>query len=490
MRPAATRWRCRTAAGATPRAALFIPSWPEQDGKDTLAWLAQQKWSDGAVGTWGASYYGFTQWALADGDPRPRALATLVTTADIRQIVYEGGAVNLANILSWTAGNQGAGGRTIEPATLAAGLRTLPLADADQRVIGENVPIYDDAVTYRLPAVLAGCAYEDRYRQVSAAVFSTAGWYDLFQKFQIEDFQKLRALAAEPARSMSRMVIGPWGHGIFDHPPVSFPDGSMVRILQLGKLMNFYDQFLRGRDRGVADWPVYTVYVMGANRWVGLKQWPPAGMVPTSFYLHSGGAANTAAGNGALSAAVPAAEPADAFIYDPADPVPTAGGPLLGADLGPKLQGPVEARRDVLVYSTAPLASALTVMGPVRVVLFAASDAPDTDFTAKLCNVFPDGRSVNITNGIIRARFRGGDLTRPELIAPGQSYRYEIDLWHTAYVFLPGHRVRVQVSSSNFPRFDRNLNTGGDIATGAEIKKAAQTIYHQPEQARRWCCRW
>jgi hypothetical protein len=456
----------------------------EADGKDTLAWLAKQNWSNDAVGTWGGSYFGFTQWALADGDPRPRAESTLVTTADIRQIYYEGGAINLQNILGWGADNYAIGRNiSFKPEDLLAGYRTLPLADADRRVVGEDIPFVDDTFTYRTTAVLAACAYEERMKKVSGPVFSTAGWYDLFQKFQIEDFMRLRAVAAEPARSMSRMVIGPWGHGVFADPPVKFPDGGMEQLPQLGKLMSFYDQFLYGRDRGVQDWPVYTVYVMGANRWVGLEQWPPADMVPTSYYFHSGGAANTAGGDGALSVAAPGAEPTDSFIYDPADPVPTAGGPLLGADLGPKLQGPVEARSDVLVYTTAALTSPLTAMGPIKLVLYAASDAPDTDFTAKLCDVFPDGRSVNINDGIVRARFRAGDLSRPEPIAPGQVYRYEIDLWHTAYVFSPGHRIRVQISSSNFPRFDRNLNTGADIALGTEIKKARQTIYHQPERA-------
>ncbi len=470
---------CRGRYGSEGEFYPFIAEF--EDGRDALAWAATQEWSTGKVGSWGGSYFGFTQWAMAENEELD-AMAPYVTGAEIQEIVYEGGALNFSNMLGWGAGNRDEQGVSIPIENLERGLNHLPLIDSDLMVVDADISFYNDAVSYNMPDGWSDISYQDRYDDVVAPALSIAGWYDLFQKSQIEDMMKIREVAKEPARSTSRIIIGPWGHGIFEKSPVKFKDGGILSLGQLNKLLDWYDALLKGEDTGVEDWPVYYVYVMGSDEWVGLDVWPPAEMQPTPYYFHSSGRANTADGDGRLATEPGSAGGTDMFVYDPAHPVPTTGGPLLGADLGPKKQGLVEEREDVLVYTSDPLTEPLTLMGPISLTLYAETDALDTDFTAKLCDVFPNGMSINITDGIIRARFRDGDILQPELIEPGKVYEYEIDLWHTAYTFKPGHRVRVQVSSSNFPRFDRNLNTGGDIATGTNMQPAQQTIYHDSKR--------
>jgi putative CocE/NonD family hydrolase len=453
-----------------------------EDGHDALEWAAAQPWSTGKVGSWGGSYFGFTQWAMADGSKELNAMIPIFTSAEIGNVIYEGGALNFDNMLMWSVGNRGREGEVFSTEELAKGLWHLPVIDSDDAVVNETVDFYDDAVTYNALVKMAELTYKPKYAEVSAPFLSICGWYDLFQKYQIEDMQRIQEEALEPARSMSSIVIGPWGHGIFANPPVKYKDGGLLKLGQLDRMMDFYDAWLKGEDTGAEDWPAYYVYVMGSAEWRGFETWPPPEMKPELYYFHSKGQADTRYGDGGMNKSMPGDEPSDSYIYDPNDPAPTLGGALLGTALGPKKQKLVEEREDVLVYTSDPLTSPLTIMGPMSVTLYAASDAKDTDFTAKICDVFPNGMSVNINDGIIRARFRNNDLKNPELIEPGEVYEYTIDLWHTAYTFQPGHKIRVQISSSNFPRFDRNLNSGEDIATGTTIKRARQTIHHDRER--------
>jgi uncharacterized protein len=219
--------------------------------------------------------------------------------------------------------------------------------------------------------------------------------------------------------------------------------------------------------------------VMGGNRWRDEYEWPLARTRYTPYYFHSGGRANTADGDGTLSQGIPGEEAPDHFVYDPEDPVPTRGGNTLIIAMGVQDQRGVEARPDVLVYTSEVVTSALEVTGPVMATLYAATSARDTDFTAKLVDVRPDGYAHNLADGIARARYRES-RERPTLLTPGEVYRFTIDLWATSHVFLPGHRVRVEISSSNFPRFDRNLNTGEEQATGRQWQTALQTVFHDP----------
>jgi uncharacterized protein len=235
---------------------------------------------------------------------------------------------------------------------------------------------------------------------------------------------------------------------------------------------------LRGVDTGIDDEPPIRIFVMGANVWRDEHEWPLARTRFTSYYLHSHGRANSLHGDGELSSTAPGDEPSDSYDYDPASPVPTLGGPSLLAEyMGPRDRRPVERRDDVLVYSTPPLDQDVEATGPVEMVLYAATSAVDTDFTATLVDVHPNGQAITITQGIVRARFRRS-LEHPTLVEPGRVYEYTIVLWETSNTFEAGHRIRVEISSSNFPHFDRNLNSGEALATGTSVVVAHQTVWH------------
>ncbi|HLY31996.1 MAG TPA: CocE/NonD family hydrolase, partial [Ktedonobacterales bacterium] len=236
---------------------------------------------------------------------------------------------------------------------------------------------------------------------------------------------------------------------------------------------------------GFDQWPTVKYFAMGANVWKNSDTWPPANTVERRWYLHSQGAANTSAGDGALSEQRPlASEPVDHYTYNPAQPVPTVGGPTLMHPLfraGPRDQRPIEARPDMLVYTSAPLEEPLEVTGPVSVTLSVASDAPDTDFVARLVDVAPDGVAIPLTDGITRMRYRDGVEAPAAPLEPQQVYAVTIDLWSTSNVFLPGHRIRLDVTSSNFPRWERNLNTGQSSAQTTEMRAAQQSILHDAD---------
>jgi putative CocE/NonD family hydrolase len=226
------------------------------------------------------------------------------------------------------------------------------------------------------------------------------------------------------------------------------------------------------------------IFLMGINRWVHYDDWPVPSTRFTPFYLSSGGNANSARGDGRLSSAQPSGAPSDNYRYDPKQPVPTLGGNDccgMPVSAGPVDQRPVEARSDVLVYTSDILKEPLTIAGPLRMKLHAATDGPDTDWFVKLVDVHPDGFAMNVAEGILRARFRNG-YDRPELLKPNQAYEFEIDMRATANVFLPGHRVRLDLTSSNFPQFDRNLNSGEDLASGTRVRIARQTVFHAPDR--------
>jgi putative CocE/NonD family hydrolase len=252
-----------------------------------------------------------------------------------------------------------------------------------------------------------------------------------------------------------------------------------------GLQLRWFDWLLRGTDTGLAGDKPVRLFVMGANVWRDEDDWPLPGTEYVDYFLHSRGRANTAGGDGGLSADAPGDEPEDVYLYDPRDPVPTTGGPtflpglFIGANAGPRDQRVVESRHDVLCYTSEPLAEPVEVIGPVLAVLHVSSSAPDTDFTAKLVDVAPDGRAENLADGILRARYRES-LSEPSPLEPGRVYQVTVDLVATAVVFAAGHRIRLEVSSSNFPRFDRNTNTGGVIAGEgeADLRQAVNRVHH------------
>lgn len=478
------------------------------DGVDTVRWAASLPGSNGVVGMYGVSYFGFTQWAAArEGAEALRAMAPIQTWANPHQgVATRNGVMELGLQASWTMqtgldqlvrryrGDAQALGRALYG--MAREFNTLPTTGYAEVPLERFGPLarlgldasMTDAVRHRTDLEFAAPgAVTSAYERLSIPVLHIAGWYDIFLDGTIRNFQGMRAAG----RPDQYLVIGPWTHGAFGHVvgelDFGFAAGGMLIDLQIDLVslnLQFFDRYLKGIPNGFDRQPPVKYFVMGANVWRSSETWPPRDAALHPWYLHSGGRANTGSGDGSLSAAAPAAESADTYVYDPARPVPTVGGATLMHPLfkaGPYDQRGVEAREDVLVYTSEPLAEPLEIAGPVRAVLFAATDAPDTDFVARLIDVHPDGRAMPLTDGVTRMSLRNGlDQPAPPL-QPGEVYRIEIDLWATAVRFGAGHRIRLDVTSSNFPRWERNLNTGSDSGQGREMRVARQTVLHDSE---------
>ncbi len=457
------------------------------DGRDTQQWILNQPWCNGSIGTSGGSYVGFTQWISApNAGDHLKAMFTLVPLVDAYgDGVYIDGAMNLALMMGWGSlvalkpGEQPTM-LTWRPEDWLRAYRTLPLGEWD-RAIGRQVQYMRDWVAHpHFDQYWAARGAHGQWQDITAPICTVGGWYDIFAKSVFDHVNAVRTTSrSQQAQKHQHLVMGPWAHGISQDGKVGDLNFGKESVIDVRDLQTkWFDYWLKAQQTGAETWPAFRIFVMGENQWRDEQEWPLKRTQYTPYYFHSKGSANTLKGDGTLSAETPSAEPRDEFVYDPNDPVPTAGGcNLVGCPTGPRDQSEVEKRNDVLVFTSDELKSELEVTGPVKVILYAASTAQDTDWTAKLVDVHPDGRAFNLCDGIVRARYRES-RDNPSLIKPGQIYRYEIDLWVTSNAFLPGHRIRVEISSSNFPRFDRNLNTGEPFGAGTRLIKATQTVYH------------
>ena len=486
-----------------------------QDGHDTCAWICAQPWSNGRIGMFGGSYVGLTQWQAALGNaPGLQAIGPNITAADYHEgWSYHGGAFELSFnkswVLTWLATDTARRLAATDPAfqakletlwdrcdTMEADFEIMPLAG--DPLLAELAPYYDEWLAHPDHGPFWDKLKVDgKYGELDLAVLHTGGWYDVFLGGTLQTFQGMRSGAkTDAARKAQRLLIGPWDHmTITTQTPVGAYDPGVRSwhgtIDFDGIHLRFYDRYLRDLDNGVEDEPPVRIFVMGDNRWRLEHEWPLARTEFTDYFFHSNGNANTLAGDGELSREEPSTgSRPDHFIYDPLNPVPNIGGNLCCNEAmtngGQFDQRSIEGRRDVLCYTTAPLESPVEVTGPISVTLFASSSAVDTDFTAKLVDVCPCGCVNNLADGIIRARYRNGTRS-PTLMTPGEVYEFTIDLWATSMVFQAGHQIRVEISSSCFPRFDRNPNTGGVIATTRreECIVAHQTIHHSPDHPSR-----
>jgi putative CocE/NonD family hydrolase len=451
-----------------------------QDGIETLQWIARQPWFDGHILTWGGSSFGQTQWAIADQSaPGPSALMAYFASTDFYQMFYPGGAFSLDSALSWAMRSHGDKDQPDWPSAgeVTRAATGFPLLDADQRATGTNVNFFKDWLEHsNRDAYWADIDGHNRVQSLKAPVLLMAGWYDPFLPTELNDFIQIRQSSAPVIATRSRLIIGPWTHA----SEVTFPDGTKAenfRLQSLALSLPWFDENSGKATPPPASSPV-RIFVMGKNQWRDEQEWPLARTQYVPFFLSSGGGANTANGDGTLSAAVPsAATPPDSYIYDPLNPVPTAGGAMIGPAAGIARQNDVEARHDVLVYTTSVLNQDVEVTGPISLILYVSTTAPETDFTAKLVDVRPDGSAFNISEGILRRSYQ--DAKDPA--ASQRAQEIHIELWPTSMVFFKGHRIRLEVSSSNFPRFDRNPNTGGDIATAVRVISAKQTVRHDPD---------
>ena len=326
---------------------------------------------------------------------------------------------------------------------------------------------------------------EENYDKIQVPALTIAAWYDIFLGGSLRNYLGLNAHAGtEAARKGQHLLVTIGGHSGIGRTIGTVDFGAAAGEYNENDLtLDWYDYLFLGKQNQFASSKPVRIFVMGENKWRDEDVWPLERAVTTSYFLRSTGNANSSAGNGALSTSAPDKEAVDGFVYDPANPVPTVGGPLCCDPMhlapGARDQKEVEARPDVLVYSTPPLDSDLEVTGPVTLDLFAKSSAVDTDFTAKLVDLWPNGFAQNLTEGILRASYRES-TSEAKPIIPGKVYEYKIDLWSTSNLFLKGHQIRLEVSSSNFPRFDRNLNTGKPASTSAIFVKATNTILHDP----------
>jgi hypothetical protein len=473
----------------------------QADGYDTVEWVAALPYSNGKVGMIGASYVGATQMLAAIAQPpHLTAIAPNVTASNYHSNwTYQGGAFEQWFDQNWTSQlAQNTLQRLIEENTDArGGVPTLPLADypvfnfgqlpAEGQLTSKIAPYYGDWLAHPdYDDYWKQWSIEENFSKITVPMLQVGGWYDIFAAGTMRNYMGAKAHGAtEAARTQQHLLIEIGGHAGFGRRIGDVDFGPhAVENVYTDVILDWYDFLFKGiKNEYATDKPV-KVFTMGANEYRQEDDWPPPQAQFTKYFLHSNGKANSLRGDGSLSTATPKTEISDSYVYDPKNATPTFGGPLCcdekHMEPGPRDQRGVENRDDVLVYSTPPLARDLDVTGPVTATLWVKSSAVDTDFTAKLVDVGPDGFAQDLTEGILRMRYRDSP-EHPNFMNPGQVYQITVDLWATSNVFLKGHSIRLEIASSNFPRFDRNLNTGEEVKFAHTSVPATNLILHDAQ---------
>ena len=475
-----------------------------RDGYDSVEWIADQTWCDGNVGMAGGSYLAALQWVTAiENPPHLKAMAPWIGASSTpEEQSLTGGAMALYMLASWipTMAVDIAERMEKEGKDMTEMRHAITHALFNPSEVYNYLPLKELPLTQfegiremwntRLAAAPTPERVERarrRYEKVMVPCFHVSGWYDIFTWATFHNFNKMREGGGSgPAREGQHVLMGPWIHGgrlLGFWGELHFGASAGVpAALVSEQSIAFFDKYLRGKDINI---PVLRYFVMGRNRWHNADTWPLPQTQWQRFYLHSKGSANTLQGDGLLSLEEPGSEPNDIFIYNPLRPVPTTGGrflPMAGLVPGPIDQSHIEKRQDILCYTSPELEEDVEVTGPLEVHLFASTSVRDTVFTAKLVDVYPDGRAYNIAEGIKRASGRK-TIFQPEPVNPGEVYEYVINLGSTSQLFRKGHCIRIDISSSNFPNYDRNMNTGNPIGEDTEGVPAMQSIYHQAEYA-------
>jgi hypothetical protein len=471
-----------------------------EDGYDTVEWVAGLPGVDGSVGAYGLSYMGATAWhAAAARPPSLRAIAPAMAPNDQHlNLAWRGGAFLWGTHVLWSLQAIGM------PALLRKGLHPDDFLSAFLGLV-DGLDAFEESVRHLPPRALPSARPEDafvpsffeemrhpargdhhrarsttgRHGRIGVPALIVAGWHDLMLGADLEHAAAMRSDASGEARERSRLVVGPWSHGAFLNVVGERDFGLRASGATLdlredltGLFLRWFDQRLGRRQTGIDDEAPVKLFVQGLDRWRDEDAWPLERARATRWHLRAGGG---------LDHEPPEPDEApDAYVYDPLDPCPTTGGTLLlprTYPAGPVEQSAVLGRRDVLVYTSGPLAADLELTGPVTAVLHAATSAPDTDWVVKLCEVRPDGRTYNVCDGILRARYRRS-AEEPSLVPREEVQRYEIDLWATSIVLRAGQRLRVVVTSSDFPRYDRNPNTGEFGVDAVSTMPALQRVFH------------
>ncbi|MGH9775157.1 MAG: CocE/NonD family hydrolase [Candidatus Acidiferrales bacterium] len=454
-----------------------------RDGYDSIEWCAAQTWSSGKVGTFGGSYEGKNQWlAAVEQPPHLTTMVALVSPSD--PFVEWPTGVPLPMDVSWYHFTAGHVDQNEDAVDWTKVYKHLPLETLDEAA-GRPNPFWKEMFDHpTLDSWWEEERYQDHYDRVQVSVLHISGWYDDEQVGTPLNYIGMTTKGStEFVRHNQKLLMGAWPHAVNSTSRLGDVDFGPSDVIDLdGVMLRWYDYWLKGIDNGIMKDPPVRIFVMGANHWTDESEWPIARTKWTDFYLHSAGRANSGYGDGSLSTDSPAAEPADGYRYDPANPVPFITEPSFAQIGGPDDYRPVERRDDVLVYSSAPLTQDTEVCGPVRGEIYAASSARDTDFMLKLIDVWPNGYAERLDDGMVRARYRDG-MEKASLIEPGHIYKYSIDAWNTCEMFLKDHRIRVEISSSALPKYDPNLNTGAPLGKTTEMQMADQKIYHDREHA-------
>jgi len=486
---------------------VFFPYRDElEDGYDSIEWASGQAYASGRVGCYGLSYMGGTSWlAAASGHEALGAISPTTSPNDFwRNHFWRGGALNIGTLAMWAL-------RAIGPAALIRAkpeiaemvpmlvkliddvdafgevLQTLPLSQFEPAHPGDDsfLPFFYEFLKHPVPDDWTrSMLLSNRHEQVMVPSLTIAGWHDLLLAPDLEHFQGMRENAGtDTARRNSKLIVGPWAHASFANVvgdvDFGFRSNGMFLDLKedLTKLqLRWFDRWLKDEQNGIDDEAPVKLFVQGRNRWRDERAWPLARAVDTRWYLNAARR---------LSPVPPAPDTLpESYVYDPNDPCPTCGGGTLlppQYSPGPRDQAPILDRRDVLCHTSEPLDDDLEVIGEVTAVLYAATSGRDTDWVVKLCDVHPSGKTISVCDGVVRASVRDGETRR--LVEPHAIIRYEVSLWSTAMLFKAGHRLRVLITSSDFPRYDRNPNTGELAHSATRLEPALQRVYLDAEHA-------
>lgn len=467
----------------------------EYDGYDTIEWIAQQPWSNGKIGMTGVSYVGFVQWmAASETPPHLTCIFSYGSPSSIYgDTWFSFGTLYLMDAVTWAFLMDGRTNQNMGVNDWMNLRDHLPLISLDE-FLGRKIDFWKDWLSHpHYDGYWAKQGLKGRYHKIIIPTVTVTGWYDDGQHGALENYSGIMREGTDHAKKNARLIIGYWRHGgPYPHTNNNYTklgdfDFGADALLDLEAYeLRWFDYWLKGFRNNIMNEPKVKLFVMGENKWRDAAEWPLPETKYTKYYFHSNGPANTEYGEGYLNVTSPGEEPSDKYIYDPSDPVPSirgGTGARGGVSSDPVDQRVNEKRMDVLCYTSEVLKEDIEVVGPVKIILYASSSAQDTDFCGKLVDVHPNGAAYNVcyaASGLITARFRES-VEKPSFIAPGKAYEYEIKLRPTGNVFKKGHRIRVEISSSDFPIFNRNLNAGKDPYTSTDSVEAHQTIYHDKE---------
>ncbi len=452
-----------------------------RDGQDTFNWVAKQGWCNGKIGLWGVSYFGYTEWQVANGaGSELKAFTPIFTASRIYEAAWREGVFNNLTAGLWGFENRGRTAREGFP--YKPGRTFKPPLDTQDARAGGAIPFYRDWIKHpTFDSYWRPISSFDHWFNINAPALMVGGWYDLFLGSTLGDWKQMTTKAGPRAREDSRLVIGPWAHG-GAHKLGGVDFGASADFLKFSKIyFTWFDHYLRGKD---VDLPArVTLFTTGTNEWHNYNDWPPANAERRAWYLHSGGQAN-GQGDGELNRQTPTNEQADRFTHDPANLVPTIGGP----NLLPNMSGPYDAsangrRNDVLTFTSGALANDTEFTGPVEAEIYLSADTPDVDLMVTLLDVEPSGAARVLTDGVVRARYRNGD--DPTWLNDNEPTKLKIDMWALSHVFKRGHRVQIHIAASNYPRYAPNPCTRADPGSTSTFVKSHIRIYHDAEHASR-----